>query len=366
MFVGGGSGGHFYPLLAVAEELVNMSERPALYYIGPTPFAAEALTQLGITYVWCPAGKQRRYFSLLNFTDPFKTFFGIFVAIWKLYVIYPDVIFSKGSFVSVPVLIAARLLRIPVVIHESDTVPGRANLLAKKFARYIAISYPEAAAHFPSDRTALVGIPIRRAITTPPADPFAVLNIPNDRPLLLVTGGSLGAEYLNNAVLQTLPELLTQYQVFHLAGSTLYESLRLTAKAYITDPELQRHYYLEASVTAEVMAALYTAATLVISRSGSSSIHETALYGKPSILVPIPETVSRDQRTNAYAYASTGAASVIEQQNLTAHLLTAEIHSIIGDRTRYETMSAAARGFAMSDAAAKIAATLIKIGHEHE
>lgn len=365
MFVGGGSGGHFYPLIAVAECLKETPEQPELYYIGPSPYAPDTLAELGISYVWCPAGKKRRYFSLLNFIDPWKSFFGLFVAVWQLYKIYPDVIFSKGSFASVPVLLAARVLRIPIVIHESDTVAGRANLLAKKFARYIAIAYPDAAQYFPNDRTALVGIPLRRAITTPPSDPHTLLGIPNDRPLIMVTGGSLGAEYLNNAVLESLGTLLPEYRVFHLTGAPHYDALRLTAKALITDPELQSRYYMRPSVAAEVMAALYAAASVVVSRSGSSSIHEIAVYGKPSVLIPIPESVSRDQRSNAYAYAATGAAAVIDQQNLSPHLLATEIHSIIGNQARYESMRTAAEGFALKDAAAKIAAILLQIGHEH-
>ncbi|HEY0964752.1 MAG TPA: glycosyltransferase, partial [Candidatus Paceibacterota bacterium] len=142
-FVGGGTGGHFYPLIAVAEELQARTPTPELYYFGPSPYNKDLLTQMNITYIACPAGKLRRYFSVQNFIDVFKSFFGIFIAIWKLYVIYPDVIFSKGGFTSVPILLAARFLRIPVVIHESDAVPGRANNLAKKFARYIGIAYDD-------------------------------------------------------------------------------------------------------------------------------------------------------------------------------------------------------------------------------
>lgn len=367
MFVGGGTGGHFYPLIAVAEELRSRTnlEAPELYYIGPSTYEADELKRLSIRFVSCPAGKKRRYFSIHNFIDPFKVVVGFFVAIIKLYIIYPDVIFSKGSFTSVPVLYAARFLRIPVVIHESDAIAGRANLLAKKFARAIAIAYPEAAEYFPKDKTALIGIPLRAAMRTPPTNPYAFLGIPNDLPLIVVTGGSLGAEYINNLILRSLPTLLTEYRVFHLAGSTHFDAMRLTAKSLITDPALQSRYYLQAGVGAPIMAALLSAATLVISRSGSSSIHELAAYGKPAILIPIPETVSRDQRTNAYAYARTGAASVLEQENLSENLLTAEIKTIIGDHTKYEAMARAATGFALPDAAKQVADLVTSIGVEH-
>lgn len=368
MLVGGGSGGHFYPLVAVAETLRTLSTKKPLelYYIGPTPYEANELKRLDIKYLHCPAGKRRRYFSLLNYLDLFKILAGFFIATIKLYIVYPDVIFSKGSFTSVPVLWAARLLRIPVVIHESDAIAGRANLVSKNFARAIAIAYPEAAAYFPKEKTALVGIPIRDALRTPPADPFATLGIPNDLPLILVTGGSLGAEYINNITLRALPELLTNFRVFHLCGAQLYDSTILTAKSLLKDEALVSRYYVHPHVNATVMAALYQASTLIVSRSGSSAIHEIAYYGKPSVLIPIPETISRDQRTNAYAYARSGAASVLEQENTTEHLLAAEIQTIIGDHTRYEHMAKAAGDFALRDASSRVSELLVGIANEHD
>ena len=147
--VGGGSGGHFYPLIAVVEALETYPNKPDLFYFGPNSYNEVLLKKHKIKFVYCPAGKLRLYFSIQNFFDVFRNFFGIFVALFKLFLIYPDVIFSKGGYTSVPILFAARLLRIPVVIHESDTVPGRANIMAKNFAKYIAISYPEALSYFP-------------------------------------------------------------------------------------------------------------------------------------------------------------------------------------------------------------------------
>ena len=155
--VGGGTGGHFYPLIAVAEELNVLKSSSNLYYFGPSPYSKEDLEKNSIKYVYCPAGKIRRYFSFQNFLDLFRSFFGVFVALWKLYITYPDVIFSKGGYTSVPILTAARLLRIPVVIHESDAVPGRANKLAKSFAKYIAISYDDVAEFFPAEKNTIPG-----------------------------------------------------------------------------------------------------------------------------------------------------------------------------------------------------------------
>ena len=348
------------------EALEAYPVKPELYYIGPTPYEAELLTKHNVRFIYCPAGKLRLYFSIQNFFDLFRNFFGIFVALFKLYLIYPDVIFSKGGYTSVPILLAARFLRIPVVIHESDAVPGRANMLARKFARYIAISYTEAASFFPAGRTALTGIPIRAALRSKDPNPFATLGIPSDLPLIYVTGGSSGAERINNILLRTLTQLLPECRIYHQAGAKNLAEISLTAKSLVTDPDLQSRYYLEGLISAEKVNALLSAASVVITRAGSTTLFEIAIHGTPSIIIPIPEDISRDQRSNAYAFARGGGATVIEEQNLTEALLISEIRSIIGSKERWQQMSTAAVGFVPTDAADKIAAILLQIGQEHE
>lgn len=364
-FVGGGTGGHFYPLMAVAHELNQTEEQPKLYYFGPSPYNQEQLAHYNITHVYTPAGKLRRYFSIQNFFDVFKNLFGVPIAIWRLFIIYPDVIFSKGGYTAVPILLAAKFLRIPVVIHESDSVPGTANKLAVKYARYIGVAYDDAAQFFPPEKTALIGIPMRPEIKQIPADPFAALGLPNDRPLIYVTGGSLGAERLNDAILSSLRELLPHYTIFHQTGAANLEEFRYAAQTLLQGTDLAQHYYLEGTISAEQVSALMAAATLVITRAGSTTLFEIAYHAKPSIIVPIPEDVSRDQRSNAYAFARGGGASVIEQHNLTSHLLAEEIRSIIDNPERQAEMSAAARRMFVDDAARKVANVLISIGTEH-
>ena len=364
-FVGGGSGGHFYPLIAVAGEIRKNSAHPELYYFGPSPYDEAALAQFEIEYIYCPAGKLRRYFSVQNIIDVFRNFFGVFVAIIRLYEIYPDVVFSKGGFTSVPVLTAAKLLAIPIVIHESDAVPGRANRLAVRKARYIGIAYDDVAQYFPPEKTALVGIPLRPEITAVTTNPFEVLGIPNDKPLIYVTGGSLGAERINSVITRSLGQLLPHYRIFHQTGTDNIEDLRLTAKSLLDGTGLEDSYYLEGKIDAPTVSALYSAAALVITRAGSTTLFEIAYHSKPSIVVPIPEDVSRDQRTNAYAYARTGAATVLEEQNLTQGLLIQEINSIITDSNRYAAMSQAAHSVYIPGAAKSISDILISIGHEH-
>ena len=370
IFVGAGSGGHFYPLIAIAEALRErdreLKTSTELYYMGPEAYNQKSLDALGIKFVYCPAGKQRLYRSVLNFTDKFKILVGIFVAFWKLYFLYPDAVMSKGSYGSVPVVLAAWLLRIPIVMHESDAVPGRANSFAAKFAKYIGVAHDDVAAYFPKNKVALVGMPIRRAFFNTLSNPHEVAGVPNDKPVILVTGGSLGAERLNNFVLDSLPKLLPNYTVLHQAGDAHVTKVTDDASALIADKQLLGRYFVVGHLDQDKFAAAEQAASLIISRAGSTTIFEMALLGKPSIIVPIPEDVSRDQRSNAYAYARGGAATVMEEKNLSDDILVAEIERILGDREVYTRMSQAAKAFTVGNAAYTLADVLIDIGKEHE
>lgn len=368
VLVGGGSGGHFYPLIAVAEQLNAMKAQGfelELYYMGPEPYNKEVLDEQAIRFVNCPSGKKRKYFSLLNYLDIFKVIYGFFVAIVKLYVIYPDVIFSKGSYTSVPVTLAGYLLRIPIVIHESDSKPGSANKLAARFARYIAVSFDEAAKYFPSEKLALTGIPLRNELGVTAADPVAALGLPSERPIIFITGGSFGAERLNNLVLDSLDELLPTYTILHQTGTSHEKTVQQTSASLITNIHLLEHYYVKGSLTGEEMGLALAAASIVVGRAGAGTIFEIASKGRPSILIPIPENVSHDQKTNAYEYARSGAAAVLEEHNLTDGLLASEINRIMGDQGVYSGMSESARAFAKNDAARTIGETLIGISQEH-
>lgn len=370
VLVGGGTGGHFYPLIAIGEAIRDrdtaLAGQTELYYMGPDAYNRDSLARLNIKYVHCGAGKHRRYFSILNFIDTFKTFFAIFTAIRKLYLLYPDVIMSKGGYTSVPIVIAAWILNIPIVIHESDAVPGRANKLAAKHARYIAISYDETADLFPDEKVALTGVPLRKFFLAGQPNAHARLGISTEKHMILVLGGSQGAERINNLVLESLDELLPSYTVIHQVGPEHEENVTKSAGSLITDMNLLERYFIYGHMTGEQIAMAQQTASVIISRAGSGSIAEIAQSGKPSILIPIPEDISHDQRSNAYAYARTGAATVIEEKNLTDGLLEAELHKILSDKTHYESMSAAARSFTRPNAAYTLADTLLAIGNEHQ
>ncbi|MEX0930712.1 MAG: UDP-N-acetylglucosamine--N-acetylmuramyl-(pentapeptide) pyrophosphoryl-undecaprenol N-acetylglucosamine transferase [Candidatus Paceibacterota bacterium] len=366
VLVGSGTGGHFYPLIAIAEAVRKRNGGYAeLYFIGPGPYDKTVLDQHNITFVYCPAGKRRIYRSILNYFDIFKTIYGTFLAFWKLLYLYPDVIMSKGGYTTVPVIVAAWLLRIPIVIHESDAVAGRANIFASKFARYIAIAHAEATTYFPKEKTAHVGLPIRQDFFTKISNPHTIIGIPNDRPVVLITGGSLGAATINNLVLESLNELLPLYTVVHQTGDAHVSTVQQTAAKLITDPQMREHYFAFGYMDAKQFSAAQDAASLIVSRAGSGTIFEIALKNKPSIIIPISEEVSRDQRSNAYAYAGSGAATVLEEHNLTDDLLASEIKYILENKDVYQNMQAAARNFTRTDAADTIANILLEIGREH-
>ncbi len=369
VLTGGGSGGHFYPLIAVAEEM-NKYNQPEitheLYYLGPNPYRQEVLERNNVKFIRIPSGKKTKYFSVGNLFSPFKMLWGLIIALKELYFIYPDVIFSKGSYTSVPVVLAAWLLRIPIVVHESDTLPGSANRLGAKFARYIAIAFDDVAPFFPTEKTALIGIPLRQAIKTQSPDPATALGLPTDRPIILVTGGSLGAQRINDLIIESLDDLLPTYTIIHQTGENNAESVQQTSASLIKDHALLDHYFVRGRLTAEEMSLAESAASLIISRAGAGSIFEIAEKGKPSIIVPIPEKISHDQRTNAFAYARSGAAHVIEEHNLTDGLLFAEITRIMSDTQLYTKMSVAATTFSKPKASEKIVETLVGIAAEHK
>lgn len=371
VFTGGGTGGHFYPIIAVAEAIHRVVDREKildlqLYYYSDSPYDKEALFEQGIVYREIPAGKRRLYSSFSNFLDLFKTGYGVLVAIVSLFFLYPDVVFSKGGYASFPVTFAARLLGIPVVVHESDSVPGRANLWAGKFAKRIAVSYDEAAASFPKDRVAVTGQPIREIIREKkPEGAFEYLKLDSTVPVILILGGSLGAETINDAIIEALPELVAKYQIVHQTGTANFKAVKARAEFTLASNPHKDHYIPFAFLNPLAVKMSAGAASLVISRAGST-IFEIAGWGLPSIIIPIPETISRDQKSNAFSYARHGAATVIEQENLSKAVLLEEIERFFTDMPRREHMIQAAKAFASPDAAEKIAQEVVTLAASHE
>lgn len=371
VFAGGGTGGHFYPIIAIAEQVNKVVDEnkiieARLYYFSNTPYDKNALFENGIRYQYVPAGKLRLYFSLQNIVDIFKTGFGFFVALIKLFFIYPDIVVGKGAGPSFPTLLAAKILGIPTLIHESDTVPGRVNQKMAKYATRIALSYPEASEYFPKDKTAWTGQPVRtdlHEVTTEGA--FEYLKLDHGVPVLLILGGSQGAEMINNIVIDALLDLVPKYQIIHQVGSRNIKDASLRAGLILEKSEFKNRYkpFAFLQVLGEKMAA--GAATLVISRAGST-LFEIALWGKPSIIVPITDSNGDHQRKNAYAFARSGGCIVIEEANLTPHVLVSEINNLIANPTKLAAMGDAAKKYARADAAYTIAQEVVRIAESHE
>lgn len=375
VFTGGGTGGHFYPIVAMAEALWDIvrEERlvaPKLYYLAPNSFDEKALFENGIGYVRIPAGKLRRYFSILNFTDAFVTLFGSLYAIITLFRLYPDVVVSKGGYGSVPVVLAAAILRIPIIIHESDAKPGRANLLAARFATKIAISFDSAAAMFPEKtrgKIARTGIPIRKALMrTEKEGARQYLGLESNIPTILILGGSQGAQKINEVVLSALPDLVSSSNVIHQTGQAHFKSVEAIAKVSLADSSHASRYHPINYLNEISLQRAAGAADIVVSRAGANSISEIGFWKKPAILIPIPESVSHDQRTNAYSYAQTGAAFVLEEENLTPHLLVSEVRRILADPELAKQMGVLAEGFTNPDAARILAREALSIALSHE
>lgn len=376
VFTGGGTGGHFTPIIAIAQKVNKIIDEESivgskLYFFSTDPYDREALFENGIKYEEISAGKMRTYFSLQNFTDIFKTFFGVFGALIKLFKIYPDVVFSKGAFASFPAVMAARILNIPVVIHESDSVPGRMNLWSGKFAKRIAVSYLEAAEYFPKDRVAWTGQPVRTEIEIPSdrAKAIEYYKLESDLPTIFIMGGSQGAELINNVILDALPRILDRYQVLHQTGVKNFKTIKSRSEVVLVENKNRSRYTPIDYLNNLQMKNAAGVADLVISRAGSA-VFEIAAWGIPSILIPFSEEKMGSNaihaKKNAFTYARSGAASVVEEENLTANILVAEIDRILTDKANWLHMQKAAKSFYKPDAAMKIAREITDIALSHE
>lgn len=371
LLTGGGTGGHFYPLIAVAEEIRAIVKEKKLlhadmYYMSDTPYNKSILFDHGIEFVRVPCGKYRRYFSLQNITDIFKTAWGVVYGLYKTFEIYPDVVFAKGGYASFPAVCAARILRIPVVMHESDSAPGKVNEWTGKFAKYIALSYPDAGAYFPKDKVAWTGNPIRKDILIPTDNgAFETLQLEQGVPVITVLGGSQGSQIINDIIINLLPQLLREYQIVHQTGTRNIKEVQGVVDIVVKDTALRNRYKPFEYLNPLMLRMAAGISSLVITRAGST-LFEVAAWGLPSIVIPITSSNGDHQRKNAFSYARNGAGLVIEENNLTQEILYAQIQKIMSDPLLRERMTQAARDFAKLGAARTIAEGVISIAIEHE
>lgn len=367
LFTGGGSGGHFFPILAVARELKKIAEEERildldLFYMGPDDFGEQLLKEEGVISLRVSGGKIRRYFSLQNFLDPFKTAMAVWQAVWNIFLIMPDVVFSKGGYGALPAIIGAKIFRIPLVIHESDAVPGKTNLFSAKFAKRIGIAFAQAADFFPKEKTALVGVPVRKRILGGDKDEAKEhFDIFSNLSVVGFIGASQGAQKLNEALLGILKQLAEETEIIHQTGEKNFEAVKEEASVIIESGHKER-YHPFGFFDESAIRDFYLTSDLIVSRAGATSIFEIAAWGKPSILLPLGSAAQDHQRKNAYEYAASGACVVIEETNLTPHILLAEIKKVLGNPELMRKMGAAAQRFARIDSAEIIAREILKLG----
>ncbi len=370
VLAGGGTGGHVYPTLAVLDVLRDRFNEAGLPHeitrMGPRDGYEPLFESRGVVMSPIIAGKLRRYASIMNIIDAPKFFIGLLQALWKLYVIMPDVIFSKGGTGALPVVIAGWFYRIPIAIHESDAKPGLTNLFSARFARKIFLSFPDAAPYFDPGRTTVTGAPVRAkllGVLTAKLVAKETLGFSGGQPLLLVLGGSQGSARINDFMLANLTTVIKETQVLHQTGIANFAEVQKLSHAALIDESFKTRYeatgYFE---TDSAMLLALTAADLVISRAGSSSIFEIAAFGLPAILMPLAESANDHQRTNAYAFAKTGGAIVIEESNFIPGIVLPAIKRLLENPGEREKMAAASSSFFVPGAAEKIAQALIELG----
>ncbi len=357
LFTGGGTGGHIAPIIAVAREIKKIQETE-MYFLGAKApqDLVDVLQNEGVKMKFVIAGKFRRYFSFKFFIDIFKIPLGFIQALWHLFVWMPDVIFSKGGYGSLPVVLVGWLYLIPVITHESDSIPGIATRLGGKFSKRIAISFRQAEEFFPEKKTALIGNPVRDlCLSGDKEEAKKVFQIVDSKPVILVLGGSQGARPIDQTILSILPQLFGKYEIIHQCRKEDYNDIK-------KQTESAENYHAYSFLDENQLKAVFLLADLVISRAGAGGIFEIAACGKPSILIPLPDSASGHQRENAFIYAKAGATTVIEQVNLTPNILLNEIEKIISNPRLIQKMSQNAKKFAIPEAGQRIAEEIIKLG----
>ena len=325
ILTGGGTAGHVTPNIALIPKLCELGYD--IQYIGSyNGIEKDLIEPFGIPYHGISSGKLRRYFSVQNFTDPFRVVKGFGEARKLIKDLKPDVIFSKGGFVSVPVVLAGKRCKVPVIIHESDMTPGLANKIAIPSAVKVCCNFPETLECLPKGKAVLTGSPIRQELLS--GNKIAAMDLCGfsaDKPVILVIGGSLGSVVVNNAVRQSLPELLKEFQIIHLCGKgKMDESLKDTKG------------YCQFEYIKDELRDIFALADLVISRAGANAICELLALRKPNLLIPLSAKASRgDQILNARSFERQGFSMVLEEEELTGESLVKAVHTLYNNRGSY-------------------------------
>lgn len=325
ILTGGGTAGHVTPNIALLPRLKELQYD--IHYIGSyNGIEKELIEQFGIPYHGISTGKLRRYFSVQNFTDPFRVVKGLKEARDLIKILKPDVVFSKGGFVSVPVVLAAKHKKVPTIIHESDMTPGLANKISLSSATKVCCNFPETLEHLPEGKAVLTGSPIRQELLS--GDRYQALeflHFTSDKPVIMVVGGSLGAVAVNEAVRSILPELLRSFQVIHLCG-----------KGKVDESLKNLNGYAQFEYIKEELRHLFALTDIVISRAGANAICELLALHKPNLLIPLSASSSRgDQILNARSFERQGFSMVLEEEELTDEILLGAINNLYKNKDVY-------------------------------
>ncbi len=325
LLTGGGTAGHVTPNIALIPSLKKLNYE--IRYIGSYDgIEKKLIEELGIPYTGISSGKFRRYMSLKNFSDPFRVIKGYSEAKKMVKKYKPDVLFSKGGFVSVPVVLACKKYKVPIIIHESDMTPGLANKISIPYAKTVCHNFPETANHLPEGKSLLTGSPIREELLSGDRlKGLSLCSFTSDKPVIMVTGGSLGAVALNNAVREALPELLKDFQIVHLCGKgKLDESLKDTVG------------YVQFEYIQDEMKDIFAMADIIISRAGANAICEIQALAIPNILIPLPASASRgDQILNAGSFKKQGFSEVLDEETLTKDILLKTVKDVYNNKQTY-------------------------------
>lgn len=325
VLTGGGTAGHVTPNIAMIPKLKELGYD--IFYMGSYDGIEKKLIEdFDIPYYGIATGKFRRYFDPKNFSDPFRVLKGVSEAKKYLKAIKPDVVFSKGGFVSVPVVRAAASLKIPCIVHESDMTPGLANKLCIPVAKKVCCNFPETLNNLPAEKAVLTGSPIREELMKGNREAaYELCGFDTSKPVIMVIGGSQGSAAINQAVRDALPELLEDFQVVHLCGKEKMDNLLLTTKGY------KQFEYIKTE-----LKDIFAMADIVISRAGANAINELLALKKPNLLIPLPSTNSRgDQIQNAKSFESQGFSIVVDEDDLTVKLLVEKVQELYFTRMTY-------------------------------
>ena len=333
IMTGGGTAGHVTPNLALVPLLKEKGYE--IFYIGSyTGIEKKLVEDAGITYYGISSGKLRRYHDWKNFTDPFRVIKGFSEANQLMKHIKPDVVFSKGGFVSVPVVMAAARQHIPAIIHESDMTPGLANKLAIPFASKVCCNFPETMQYLPDGKAVHTGSPIRKELFSGNREAgLAFTGFSADKPVILIMGGSIGSRFINNAVWASLDTLLEKFQIVHLVG-----------KGNINNDLVGRDGYKQYEFISEQLNDIFAMTDLMISRAGANSISEILALKIPNILIPLSAAASRgDQILNAASYEKQGFSTVLQEEELTGELLVSSVEDVYARRDEIKEKMASSK-----------------------